>query len=280
MIPDFACFLVLFTYLDAARALSALSQLQPYWATVAIPTTLRTTALTSLSSLLEQMLYLLLAPGRSNHAEPFRAQDLGDTVRALTSLLTHDLVPLATLAKLVQAATSHAIDRLPHMSTHELSSIATAFARIRVPPDDTELITKLYTLLASTSLTLMGPTFAPQSLADLVRAFAIRGISNVPLFEAVASTATWRVAQFSARDLTHLVWAFGSLHVDHEALFNGVAEASIANLVKFQASQLATIAWSFARVDAKSNSLFDAIGVVVAKNLHTCDEQTLANLAW
>lgn len=60
--------------------------------------------------------------------------------------------------------------------------------------------------------------FDPQNLANLAWAFAIFGILNTPLMDAISSQAILKIQQYSTQELANTGWASHTATVQRQSL--------------------------------------------------------------
>ena len=90
-------------------------------------------------------------------------------------------------------------------------------------------------------------SFAPQTLSNLVWAFATVGHSAPALFDAVAAAFVQQLGRSNQQHISMTVWAFATAGHAAPTLFMAVARMAAAKLSDFQA--LANAAWAFAVAD-------------------------------
>jgi len=83
-------------------------------------------------------------------------------------------------------------------------------------------------------------------VANLAWAYAMLGIRDVPLFEAISSASLTKLRYFSPHDLAYLSWAYAHLGFHDEPLIDALSAAVLRKLPAFSVEDLAKTAWSWA----------------------------------
>mmetsp|Transcript_1392 Transcript_1392/g.3912 ORF Transcript_1392/g.3912 Transcript_1392/m.3912 type:complete len:582 (-) Transcript_1392:34-1779(-) len=122
--------------------------------------------------------------------------------------------------------------------------------------------------------------FSTLSISNLASAFARLGVTNMPLFAALAAEARAKISEFSSQGLGNLAWAVATCCVEDRPLMDAISAAALPNICELGAQSLVNTAWAFARLVMADRPLLKAIAVPAIPHMHEFIPQELSNTAW
>jgi len=112
-------------------------------------------------------------------------------------------------------------------------------------------------------------------------------LATTEFFDAVASNAVSKVADFDSTHLAKTAWAFSTAGVSAPALFEAIASEASKKMATFTPQHLTNTAWAFSAAKVDAAELFDEIAAQVrclivapADDAAQFTPQNLANILW
>ncbi|CAE7350709.1 unnamed protein product [Symbiodinium natans] len=125
------------------------------------------------------------------------------------------------------------------------------------------------------------PDFNPRFLCgQLAWAFAAKGISNGPLFGAIADAASDEKCWYAPRDISNLAWSFAMLGRRHFSLFDSLCGRALHALEQFNSQDLANMLWAYSHLGIRAPVLFSAAEARVKETMCGHSLQELSSIAW
>ena len=146
--------------------------------------------------------------------------------------------------KLFKALSRAAVGCLDDFNAQDLGNIAWAFAKAGY--FDKELFNSVASSFCNGKQNLDDLT-APH-VANIAWAFAKADVKlDVPLFSALARSASQRVGDFTTQETAILAWVFASANQLDSGLFASLASSVLSSLDDFDEEELDNMEWAFAR---------------------------------
>jgi hypothetical protein len=128
--------------------------------------------------------------------------------------------------------------------------------------------------------------FEPQSIANVVWAYASLKVSNPHLFEVVGDSIVGsdKMKLFKPQDFANILWSYATLNVQHHAMFKKIGDhiQDLNDLSSFNPQNIANIVWAYAKARVEHTNLFKKVGdhIVMLDSLKSFNPQNLSNIAW
>jgi len=123
-------------------------------------------------------------------------------------------------------------------------------------------------------------TFNAQDLTNTAWALATFRIEDLPLLEAIASSAVAQQDSFHGQDLANTAWAYAKLQVLHAPVFDAIAAQALARISEAEPQNLANTAWAFATMKLLHTPLISAMAGQAASIVRQFGPQECANMVW
>ncbi|CAE7801610.1 auaG [Symbiodinium sp. CCMP2592] len=173
----------------------------------------------------------------TKHGPDFNSQDLANIAWAFAKACQLD-------EKLFKALSRAAVGCLDDFNAQDLGNIAWAFAKAGY--FDKELFNSVASSFCNGKQNLDDLT-APH-VANIAWAFAKADVKlDVPLFSALARSASQRVGDFTTQETSILAWVFASANQLDPGLFASLASSVLSSLDDFDEEELDNMEWAFAR---------------------------------
>ncbi|CAE7728803.1 auaG, partial [Symbiodinium necroappetens] len=173
----------------------------------------------------------------TKHGSDFNSQDLANIAWAFAKACQLD-------EKLFKALSRAAVGCLDDFNAQDLGNIAWAFAKAGY--FDKELFNSVASSFCNGKQNLDDLT-APH-VANIAWAFAKADVKlDVPLFSALARSASQRVGDFTTQETAILAWVFASANQLDSGLFASLASSVLSCLDDFDEEELDNMEWAFAR---------------------------------